>query len=900
MKICLFVTIFLLICRKLIFLIHKFKEVNAKDIMDLTQQKLSREEWESIETPISADEKHILKMIIEGYDDVNIRSNNHLSMISFVKIENTKEVEYFLYQKYFHPLIKDPLEKYGKALKITIETLEGSNLKRLKSADTIRLQHLENNIKSNQKFIFEYLLIELCGSLLLDLHNKKVSYAFYLYTLMQLKKSSIKNINTLVTNYVDKLIAVVSKYTNPSTIMTGAYDFIEKNPYLLKYEDRCLFKHQKELFAFCKSHKDSPKLVLYTAPTGTGKTLSPIGLSNESRIIFVCVARHIGLALAKSAISMEKKVAFAFGCETASDIRLHYYSAVNYIKNARSGAIAKVDNSEGSKVEIMICDVQSYLTAMHYMLAFNNKTNIITYWDEPTITMDYESHALHEIIHRNWSENKIPNVILSCATLPKEEDIISVINDYREKFDLAEVHTITSHDCRKSIPILNKDGYSVLPHILHSNYMDLMKCVRFCTENKTLLRYFDLREIIRFIEYVDGNEFIEDSYDVDSYFQTGIQDITMDSLKNYYLTILNQVKEEDWTTIYNHMKTTQEKRYTGHSIRKSTSVDSHVTSSSMDTDTSVFKRLNSTSTIQTSSSPNPSANGILITTADAYTLTDGPTIFLCEDVKKIGNFYIQQSNISSTVFQSILQKITKNNEIMARIKSIESIILEKQTKVFDDTAKNQKSGQLIQKSNSNKDTAVESKESEKMSEDTEKLMSEITNLRKEIRRVSLDPSYVPNTRPHQEKWAPNGNIVQTAFMPNIDEETAKIIMLLEIDNYLKVLLLLGIGMFLENANIHYMEIMKKLADTQKLFIIIASSDYIYGTNYQFCHGFIGKDLTNMTQQKTLQAMGRIGRNNIQQDYTVRFRDDDMIMNLFKTPDHNMEAINMCALFSSSE
>jgi hypothetical protein len=870
--------------------------------MDLTQLKLSREEWESIEIPTSIDEKQILKMIIDGYNDVNVRSNHNQSMLSFVKIEKTTEIEYFLYQKYFEKVIKEPLEKYGKALKITLETLEGSSLKRLKSADTIRLQNLENNIKTNQKYIFEFLLIELCGSLLKDLHNKKTSYAFYLYTLIQLKKTSIKLINTYVSNYINKVIEIISKYTTPSTIISDAYQFIEKNPYLLKYEDLCLFKHQKELFTFCKSNKNTPKLVLYTAPTGTGKTLSPIGLSNDSRIIFVCVARHIGLALAKSAISMEKKVAFAFGCETTSDIRLHYFSAVNYIKNARSGAIAKVDNSEGSKVEIMICDVQSYLTAMHYMLAFNEKTNIITYWDEPTITMDYESHYLHSIIHRNWSENKIPNVILSCATLPKEHDIISVISDFREKFDLAEVHTITSHDCRKSIPILNKDGYSVLPHILHSNYMDLMKCVQFCVENKTLLRYFDLREIIRFIEYVDENDLIGEGYDIDSYFQSGIQDITMDSLKNYYLVLLNHVKEDDWASIYNNMKTTQEKHYDSNSIRKSTSVDSN-SRSSKTLDNSVFKRLNSTSTIMSSSQENPinpNLNGILITTTDAHTLTDGPTIFLCEDVKKIGNFYIQQSNISSTVFQSILQKITKNNEIIARIKSIESIILEKQTKVFDDTAKNQKSGQLIQKSNSNKDTGVESKESERMNPETENLMAEITNLRKEIRRVSLDPVYLPNTNPHQEKWAPNGEIVKSAFIPNIDEETAKIIMLLEIDNYLKVLLLLGIGMFLENANIHYMEIMKQLADTQKLFIIIASSDYIYGTNYQFCHGFIGKDLTNMTQQKTLQAMGRIGRNKIQQDYTVRFRDDDMIMNLFKTPQHNMEATNMCALFHSEE
>jgi hypothetical protein len=53
----------------------------------------------------------------------------------------------------------------------------------------------------------------------------------------------------------------------------------------------------------------------------------------------------------------------------------------------------------------------------------------------------------------------------------------------------------------------------------------------------------------------------------------------------------------------------------------------------------------------------------------------------------------------------------------------------------------------------------------------------------------------------------------------------------------------------------------------------------------------------MTPQKTLQAMGRIGRNNIQQEYTIRFRDDEMIMRLFQKPQVNMEAIIMQRLFS---
>ena len=45
---------------------------------------------------------------------------------------------------------------------------------------------------------------------------------------------------------------------------------------------------------------------------------------------------------------------------------------------------------------------------MLYMLAFNDKQEIITYWDEPTITMDYEEHEFHDIIKQNWQKNLIP------------------------------------------------------------------------------------------------------------------------------------------------------------------------------------------------------------------------------------------------------------------------------------------------------------------------------------------------------------------------------------------------------------------------------------------------------------------------------------------------------------
>jgi hypothetical protein len=769
-----------------------------------------------------------------------------------------------------------PIKKYGD--NPIIMDGGGGELKSLKSADMIRIQNLENNIKENKDRIFEFMLIDLFANMVKYHSKRKSKYALYLYTLIHLRKQSIMHLNVHVCEFVDKLLAIASKHTLPSNIIENAYVFIEQNKYLLKYEDRALFQHQKQLFSILKSEIETPKLVLYTAPTGTGKTLSPIGLCAKHRIIFVCVARHIGVALAKSAISMEKKVAFAFGCSSAADVRLHYFAAKDYTKNRKSGGIGKVDNSNGEKVEIMICDIQSYLAAMYYMLAFNQAQDIITYWDEPTITMDYETHPLHSTIHRNWIENKIPNVVLSCATLPKEDEIESVIQDFREKFVGAQIHTISSYDCRKSIPLLNKDGMSMLPHNLYETYEDMIQCVNYCSENRTILRYFDLAEIVRLVDYIHEEEFIEDAFTVDEYFSKGIGEITMDSLKNYYLIALRHLSVESWANVYSYMKTSQEKKFhSSVTMRKVKSMDAKPSPSV----STVLSRTVSMSSDINREAIKKNSSGILLTTADAYTLTDGPTIFLTDDVRKIGTFYIQQSNISPVVFQTIMARILKNNETTEKIVRLENSLEVEQNKM----------GASAESGSEEKKV-----DSERLSNDAKALLSEINKLRKEIKMVSLDPMYVPNTKPHQDIWTPTGEIYSNAFLPTIDEETTRYIMSLDIENNLKVLLLLGIGMFMENPNIKYMEIMKKLADEQRLFIIIASSDYIYGTNYQFCHGFIGKDLKNMTQQKTIQAMGRIGRNNIQQSYTVRFRDDAMIRALFEKPAENREAINMRALF----
>ena len=73
--------------------------------MDLTQKKLSKAEWEAIEVPLPSQEKEILELVKMGYDNVNIKQNNALSLLMFMKIIKNFE----LYHRYFYNLyLKSP------------------------------------------------------------------------------------------------------------------------------------------------------------------------------------------------------------------------------------------------------------------------------------------------------------------------------------------------------------------------------------------------------------------------------------------------------------------------------------------------------------------------------------------------------------------------------------------------------------------------------------------------------------------------------------------------------------------------------------------------------------------------------------------------------------------------
>jgi hypothetical protein len=835
--------------------------------MNLNQTKLTKTEWDSIEIPVSSDETEILRMIVNGSSNVNIRYNNNESLFTFLKIEYSKQMEDYIFNKYLSNRVKDMTTQYNATS--FIQTKVSSN-PQIKKADLIRInKNADTNLEKHK--LYEYVLLEHAEKTLKYRTKNINKMEFHYYTLYKLLRNGVKHINRHILDISNSILTHLEPELNLSNIIYNAVDYIEKNENILKYSDLTLYEHQKQIITICNDL--TPKLILYIAPTGTGKTLTPLGLSYKNRIIFVCAARHVGLAFARSSISVGKKVAFAFGCSSADDIRLHYFAAKDFTKNWKSGGIWKVDNSVGDKVEIMICDIKSYLCAMYYMLSFNQRENVIVYWDEPTITLDYDHHELHSIIKNNWKENLIPTMVLSSATLPKIHELTETITDFKNKFEGAEIYNIISHECKKSIPIINKNGYVVLPHYLSNDYHEIRRIVNHCENYLTLLRYFDLNELTKFIQFVMNTPYIDEKYKIDRNF-ISLDDIDMTSIKLYYLKVLKHIDPSKWQELYDEFIQIRELKITSNN--------------GIDLKGNKIKKIPG----GVNQEENTGGGSIYITTKDAYTLTDGPTIFLSADVEKIAKFCIQQANIPDIVMKDIMEKIEFNNNVNDRIshltKDLEDITNQSPKDDGDDGKKG--GGKDLHKCNRVGKT-------DNTSEIGNKLKTQLEMLKSMVKVATLNETFVPNKPHHVKKWAETMNATN-AFTSNIEEETIlEIMSLTGVEDSWKVLLLMGIGVFTTHKNTSYTEIMKKLADQQKLYIIIASSDYIYGTNYQFCHAYISKDM-DLTQEKIIQAMGRIGRNKIQQSYTIRFRDDAQITKLFTEDTAKPEVINMNRLFSA--
>jgi hypothetical protein len=562
--------------------------------------------------------------------------------------------------------------------------------------------------------------------------------------------------------------------------------------------------------------------VFYRAPTSSGKTLTPIGLCELCKGIFLCPSRHVALSLAKSAVNVGRKVAFAFGCKTPEDVRLHYFS-VNTFTNEK---FKRPNHSDGQKVELMFCDIKSYEIAMLYMTSFFDKNKMFVFYDEPTMKMNETDNELHQDVEKIWDVNVIPNIILSSATLPSEHEIQPIIERYIRKYS-GEIHYIDTYDETTNVTLLDTNGGVIMPHNVFKSISDIETFI--AVHGKTHMKFLSVTECSTFILFVCKNVFNNTDIIVEHF--RSIQNITTKGIRELYYIVLQRIKKTDYSFILQNYE----------SFKKTKRIDI----------------------------------GIELTTKHAFTLTYGPAMFICKDIHKWVTYFVENSGIHQSAFLELDKSISYNNDL------IEKIVKKKQ-QLEDNTSKDEK--------NENK------MKDQRFDPNTKQLIQEIDKLESMLKPVQLSNLYIPNTREHFTKWSSKRYEDSNVFTSRVDEQYVRRIMNLQVHADYKILLLMGIGMFNPNEIIEeYNDTMKELAEDKQLLFIISTDEFMFGTNYQFCHAIFAEELTNVTQEQIIQSIGRVGRKEKNKLFTFRFRDNSRIIDLFvKT--NTLEADNMNKLF----
>lgn len=739
---------------------------------EFRQSKLSKTEWISIEKKLEKKELTIMNIVKNGYDNVDIQHNTHLTLHQCIKINN-KDYHYYIYIFVIKPFLK----KNHKLTDLKIKAPKQN----LNSADKIRIQniqHVEDTI--------EFIIME---------HYKKLSKTSkvkYYYNILYLLKYYDTNI------YLKEIImkALTDYSFLPNDILSHCDPIIENNP-IFDYKPIELHKHQKDIYTTLQ--KKERCLIFYTSPTSSGKTITPIGISQQYKVIFICASRHIGINLAKSAINVGGKTGFAFGCSSNSDIRLHYFSVNSY------NSFKHPNHSDGSKLDLLISDIHSYEYAMNYMLTFFDKENIILFWDEPTITMDYDHHSLHRSLSHIWKTNVIPRIILSSATLPNNLD--PIIDNYKNRFE-GQFHKIETTDHLTNIILLDSSNCILMPH----NYFETTDEIKLFIETKG-------KSYLKFLSVCECANYILKSSFRDKFNKYKIEDIDSQRIKMFYYEVIQK---------------------------------------------ELFKTTHST----------PYNNDTMFTTHSACNITYGPAIWIVSDIEHYIHQLIDKMNIQSQVLDQLDKKITYNVELTEKINKLKNDYQDKIAKDED---------------NENK------MKNQRFSPDILVLLKQIEQLEGTYKCVQLDPLYIPNSYEHFIRWSNlNHYNSSNVFKGDIDESYVTRIMNTRVGFNYKVLLLLGIGVLHEN-DLEFNDIMKELADAKQLMLILATSDYIYGTNYQFAHGYLSDDIKDITQEKIIQSIGRVGRKEKNKSFTFHFLSPSYSDLLFEDKP-SKEGIKMNELF----
>ena len=136
-----FVNLFFI--KLILFILYRKKDKQTHITMDLKQTKLTKTEWENTEIPVGDDEKRILKLICDGFHDVSIKTNMNQSLYQLIKVNNSSEMEAYLYERYFSKEVNKLMKKYGSETIGEFNPVTKST-NTLKKTDIIKIDNMDN------------------------------------------------------------------------------------------------------------------------------------------------------------------------------------------------------------------------------------------------------------------------------------------------------------------------------------------------------------------------------------------------------------------------------------------------------------------------------------------------------------------------------------------------------------------------------------------------------------------------------------------------------------------------------------------------------------------------------------------------------------------------------------
>jgi hypothetical protein len=266
---------------------------------------------------------------------------------------------------------------------------------------------------------------------------------------------------------------------------------------------------------------------------------------------------------------------------------------------------------------------------------------------------------------------------------------------------------------------------------------------------------------------------------------------------------------------------------------------------------------------------------MLFTQKDARVFEAGPCLYMTSNAAVVCRYCLESACIPAQMLSTLRANLAHNQKILSDVAV--------KTKLMED-----------------KNKADEKKE-KKMADGRDKpevklLKEEIKRLTAALKPVNLPEAYIPNTEAHKRRF---GNTA--GFCSNIDADAAATVLAIEglPDNY-SILFLMGIGV-MSHAHPEYLALVKSMLDENRLYMVVADQDFLWGTNFDFRYMIVAADLCvngahKLTPDMLQQMLGRVGRNG--KNATVYSRIPNIGQLLFCPPEIKVEQTKLNQLFLS--